>query len=85
MQRAAPKWRTLNIRAECPDGHFRTVHKVVEVILCERCGGSMHPGEHFTKREGKAPVLVTSKPSVKYDRKRYPVCRGCCPFTEIER
>lgn len=80
----SPKWHVIKmLRAQCPDGYYRAVLEAAEDLVCNRCEQPIAKGKHFTRREGKAPILVTSKPSIKYDSHRYPVCRKCCPFVEI--
>lgn len=69
----------------CADGYYRMSHRANETLVCAWCSGTIEPGELLTKRESARPLAIVFYPNagdaaIKYDNRRYPVCRGCAPF-----
>jgi hypothetical protein len=58
------------------DGYVHPLYKARRELICIRCRRTIAPGEHFTRQ--KHPNVQDR------NKKIYPCCATCYPFTEVD-
>lgn len=80
MKRTPSNTKLTYKTAKIPGGYFAALFETRVDIPCERCGKTIPAGSLVRKRESALPIVITSKPGIEYDQKKYPNCRECSPF-----